>query len=370
MDKYFRHRTDKLRSCLENKNTQNFIVLKDENIFYLTGFYGKDSDSILLLINNELYLLVNFIYLEQAKKSISSSKIKIVLYTKDKYEKLSEILRNYDVKTVGVEGKNIAYSDFVKLEKILSSQGSKLMSLEDIVENLRAEKDDNEITKIKKACEITDNAYSNILSLKSSDIFKFSEIELMYEIEKWLICFGSDGKSFDIVVASSEYSSIPHHISSRKKIVSGTLLMDFGCKFKNYCSDITRTIFTGSNKNNNEIKKIYDIVLQSQLKALEACREGISCSELDAVARNFIKSKGYGKNFGHGLGHGVGIEVHEKPTVSYRSKTILKKNMVITIEPGIYIENLGGVRIEDMVLVKKNCCEVLYKSTKACITLD
>ena len=107
-----------------------------KNIFYLTGFYGKDSDSILLLINNELYLLVNFIYLEQAQKSISSSKIKIVLYTKDKYEKLSEILRNYDVKTVGVEGKNIAYSDFVKLEKILSSQGSKLISLENIVENM------------------------------------------------------------------------------------------------------------------------------------------------------------------------------------------------------------------------------------------
>jgi len=364
VDKYFESRVNKLRSSLEKQNTQDLIILKDENIFYLTGFYGKDSESILLLINNDLYLLVNFIHLEQARKSIYNSKIKIIQYFKGKYEKLSEILRNYNVKAVGIEGKNIAYSDFVKLEKILSLKGSKLVSLEDLVENLRAVKDDNEITKIKKACEITDNAYSNLLSLKSSDIFKFSEIELMHEIEKWLINSGSDGKSFDIIVASNENSSAPHHISSRKKIKSGTLLMDFGCRFKNYCSDITRTIFTDNNKNNNKIKKVYNIVLQSQLKAREACREGISCSELDAVARNFIKSKGYGKNFGHGLGHGVGIEVHEKPAVSYRSKAVLKKNMIITIEPGIYIENLGGVRIEDMVLVKKNCCEVLYKSTK------
>lgn len=369
MENCFKHRINRLKASLKNKNVENMIILKDENIFYLTGFYGKDSDSIFLLINGDMYLFVNFIFLEQAQKSITTDKINIILYSGDKYEKLSEILKDYNTREVGVNGSNITYVNFIKLENFLNLQDKKLLNPGKLVENLRIIKDDIEISNIKKACNITDNAYSSILNLKSSDILKFSEIKLMHEVEKKLIRFGSDGRSFDIIIASGKNSSIPHHISSREKIKDGALLMDFGCKFENYCSDITRTVFLKNNKKNNEIKKIYDIALRSQIKAIEACREGVSCSELDGLARDFIRSKGYGENFGHGLGHGVGIEVHEEPGVSCRSKTILKKNMVITVEPGIYIKGIGGVRIEDMVLVKENCCEVLYKSAKACITL-
>jgi len=369
MENSFNHRINRLKASPKNKNVENIIILKDENIFYLTGFYGKDSDSIFLLINGDMYLFVNFIFLEQAQKSITTDKINIILYSGDKYEKLSEILKNYNTKAIAADGSSITYADFIKLEKFLNFQDKKLLNSGKLVEGLRVIKDDVEIFNIKKACNITDNAYSSILNLKSSGILKFSEIKLMHEVEKELIRFGSDGRSFDAIIASGKNSSLPHHISSRENIKSGVLLMDFGCKFENYCSDITRTVFLKNNKKTNEIKKIYDIVLQSQIKAIEACREGVSCSELDGLAREFIKSKGYGENFGHSLGHGVGIEVHEEPMVSRKSKTILKKNMAITIEPGIYIKGIGGVRIEDLVLVKENCCEVLYKSAKACITL-
>jgi Xaa-Pro aminopeptidase len=163
---------------------------------------------------------------------------------------------------------------------------------------------------------------------------------------------------------------MPHYDPKNIRSEDGLVLMDFGCRYHNYCSDMTRTIFMGRNGKNDEYKKIYDIVLEAQQKAIEYCREGISCSRLDAAARDFICSKGYGNNFGHGLGHGVGLEVHEGPKINAKSRTVLKENMVITIEPGIYIESLGGIRIEDMVLVGKNGCELLYDSEKEFLILD
>jgi len=140
--------------------------------------------------------------------------------------------------------------------------------------------------------------------------------------------------------------------------------MDFGTIYNRYCSDITRTIFLKKSSAASKLKEIYSIVLEAQLRAIEACREGIRCDELDRIARKHIESYGYGKKFGHGLGHGVGLEVHENPALTGRNRTVLMENMVVTIEPGIYIPGLGGVRIEDMVIVKKNGCENLYKSKK------
>jgi len=157
---------------------------------------------------------------------------------------------------------------------------------------------------------------------------------------------------------------MPHYIASHNKIKNGVLLMDFGTVYNNYCSDITRTVFIGNDSSNVKLRKIYDIVLTAQQKAIEACREGLTCGELDHIARKYIKDMGHGEEFGHGLGHGVGIEVHEGPLIIKNNKTILKENMVITIEPGIYIPGSGGIRIEDMLIVKKNGCENLYNSKK------
>ncbi len=364
MVELFTSRIEKLRSFFKKKQLQNILILIDENIFYLTGFYGKDSASLLFVTSDCIYLLVHFIYLEQAKKSIKNKNINIICFGKDKFKKLAEILKDYKSRSVAVEDKNISFADYSKLEKILSGQGKKLIGTSEAVERLRVVKDDIEISRIKKACKITDKAFKSLLNSDIHRIDKLSEVELALRIEELLIENNSSGSSFDIIVAYGKNSSMPHYSPQKIKINDGIILMDFGCRFENYCSDITRTIFIGNNKICNEFKKIYDIVLEAQIRAIENCREGITAGELDGIARKFISSKGYGANFGHGLGHGVGLEVHEQPVINSKNKTILKENMIITIEPAIYIENFGGIRIEDMVLVKKNGCEVLYNSRK------
>ena len=364
MVELFTSRIGKLKKLLKSKGIQNFLITGEENILYLTGFYGKDSGGLLLLTVDSIYLLVHFIYLEQAKKSIPLKNINIICYRNNKFGKLAEIIEGYSSKNLMLEGKNISFTDFDRLKKLLSGQKKKLVNIEGMVEKLRVIKDGLEISCIKKACRKADKVYKDIISLNASGISIYKEIELAYKMEELMIKNNSGGKSFDLIVAYDKNSSIPHYNPGNKKIKKGLILMDFGCKFENYCSDITRTIFVGSNKICNEFKKIYDIVLEAQLTAIRECRDGIGCYDLDKAARKLIESKGYGDNFGHGLGHGVGLQIHEDPVISTESKAILKENMVITIEPGIYIENFGGVRIEDTVLVKKNGCEVLTRSSK------
>ena len=370
MTDFFTPRIKNLKSLLNKKDLSIFLILKDENICYLTGFYGVNSGSMLLITKDVLYLIISPLYIEYAKKSVNESienkdiEINIVCYKKDRFKKLSDILEGYSYNTVGVEGKNISYTDFKKLEKILSRQGKKIKNCDGIVEVLRELKDESEISKIKKACNIADKAFASIVKEGAHRIAGLTELELAFYIEELMIKNKSEGKSFDIIAAYGENSSMPHYIPGNKRIKNGMILLDFGCKYEYYCSDITRTIFIGDKKISNEFRKIYDIVLEAQLMAIDKCREGIRASELDSIARKFISSKGYECNFVHTLGHGVGLEVHEEPVIGQVSKKVLKENMVITIEPGIYIENFGGVRIEDMILVKKNTCEVLYRARK------
>lgn len=367
MKKYFDDRIIKLKGELKNKNLSNLIILKDENIYYLTGFYGKDSGSILLFMGEDIYLIVHFIYFEHARKTTIPANIKIIEFSSEKYKKLSEIITGYDIvkNIVNIEGQNISYSSFKKLQDLLSHKSKiKLKAVSNIVENLRIVKDEMELSCIEKACKIIENSYERVTKFSKSRLLSFSEITLAYEIEIRAVKRGSEGKSFNYVIASGSPSSIPHYETSAKTIAEGILLMDIGCKFNYYCSDLTRTVFLGNKKIDNQLIKIYDIVLQAQIRALQACKEGISCRELDRIPRTFITNKGYGKEFGHGLGHGLGLELHESPKVSYTDDTVLKENMVITIEPGIYIENYGGIRIEDVVIVKKNGIKNLYNSTK------
>jgi len=357
-------RIKRLTSSLNKINLDSYTVLKDENIFYLTGFYGKDSNSILLVSPERSYLLVNFIYLEEARKAISDLKIELILYKNNRFKKLVGIVKNLNSKSTGTEGTGIDHISYMKLEGMLRKTGNKLTSRHRLVEDLRIIKDDSEIKNIKKACSITDNAFKDFLGLRSVDLLKLNELEIANELEKMLIQKGGDGRSFDFVIANGKGSSMPHYISSHKKIKNGVLLMDFGTVYNNYCSDITRTLFVDNRPSDDKLRKIYDIVLMAQQKAIEACREGISGNELDSIAREYIRKQGYGEEFGHGLGHGVGLEVHEGPIINKNNKTILKENMVITIEPGIYIPGLGGIRIEDMLIVKKNGCGNLYNSKK------
>ena len=364
MEKHFESRIIKLKQELECKNIPGLVILKDANIYYLTGFYSKDSGSILAFVNDEIYLLVHYIYFEAAKKSVLPNNIKIIKYYIEKYKKLSEILSGYKIKNIAVEGDNISFVDFSSLKVMLAKAGNNLTSEPGIVENLRIVKDEIELANIQKACSISDKVFNQVTDTNSLNIKSFSEIGLALEMERKSMKHGSSGKSFNYVIANNSASSLPHYEAENKNIKNGILLMDFGCIYNHYCSDITRTVFIGNFKNSNKIRQIYDIVLQAQSKAVQSCKAGASTMEIDGIARKYIESKGYGDNFGHGSGHGVGLEIHESPRVSYIDETILKENMVITIEPGIYIENFGGVRIEDMIVIKKNGCQNLYKSSK------
>ncbi|MFZ3106070.1 MAG: Xaa-Pro peptidase family protein, partial [Candidatus Hydromicrobium sp.] len=267
--KYYDSRIKKIFIRRNNQKTANLIILKDENIYYLTGFYGKDSGSILLIADDDIHLLVNFIYLEQARKSVKNKNLNIACYKKNKFRELAKILENYNFRCIGVEGKNISFTGFRKLEKLLSGQGKKLVSIDGVVENLRTVKDKVEISKIKNACKITDKVFGSIINSGAASINKLSEIELACRIEELLVKSNSEGRAFDTIVAYGKNSSMPHYSPQKIKVRNGLILMDFGCKFENYCSDMTRTIFTKNQKICNEFKKIYDIVLKAQLLAIE-----------------------------------------------------------------------------------------------------
>ncbi|MCD4669686.1 MAG: Xaa-Pro peptidase family protein [Actinomycetia bacterium] len=360
----FTFRVKRLKKYLSNRCLDNIIVLKTENIYYLTGFYGKDSNSILIISEEKTTLLVNFIFYEDALTSVRSSNIEVILYKNDRMKETAELLSALKPKRVIIEDSGIEHRSFIKLGNLLEKSGKNLIADTGIVESLRLVKDECELENIKKACRITDLAFEKITELSYKRISKHSELSLGIEIERLLIKNGGYGRSFDFVIAGGSNSSKPHYLSEHLNIEGDVLLMDFGTVYNRYCSDITRTIFLRNGPFASKLKEIYSIVLEAQFKAIGACREGIRCDELDRIARKHIERSGYGKEFGHGLGHGVGLEVHENPALTGRNRTVLMENMVVTIEPGIYIPGLGGVRIEDMVVVKKNGCENLYKSKK------
>ncbi|MHB1254036.1 MAG: aminopeptidase P family protein [Candidatus Humimicrobiaceae bacterium] len=358
------NRINKLKNeIVGSHNISSILIFKEEDIFYLSRFFGKNSNSALLVTDKKNYLFVNFIYLEEAKKTVSLNDVEIIKYTGDKNKVISEILSSDNIRDILIQSNFISHSDYLKLESQLNEFNIKIRSIENPLEALRLIKDDYEQKLIRKACRLTDKSFNHICSLSYEDLVSKRESSLAVEIEKFLVESGGCGKSFDYVVAGNNNSSKPHYAPGFKKINEGILLLDYGVVFKNYCSDITRTIFIGK-KIKTVLKQIYEIVQEAQMMAVDFCREGIKASELDNIARKYITDKGYGENFGHSLGHGIGLEIHEPPWINQKNEQILREGMVVTIEPGIYIENLGGIRIEDMVIVRKNGCENLYSSSK------
>jgi Xaa-Pro aminopeptidase len=346
---------------------ESAILFNDENIYYFTGFYAKDSKSILIVCKKEIVLLVNFIYLEEAINVLKDKDIKIIRVNKERIKEAADIVRDHNIKVLSMEFSSINHSDFLNLNNRLKKLKIKTINADDHIRDLRIIKDEIELEKILKAARITDDVFHE-LTEKGIDYFHGkNELILSLEIESLMIKKGAQGKSFECVVAYKKNSSKPHYHPSKENITKGIILLDFGSKYGNYNSDITRTFFL---KDPGDFKKIYEIVLNAQLIAIENVKEGITAKEVDDIARNYIKSKGYGDYFGHGLGHGVGLNVHEEPYLNNRSSSVLKENMVITIEPGIYIKDKGGIRIEDMVIVKKKSCINLFRSQKNIIQLS
>ena len=345
------HRIVKIRGYLEEKGIDAFLVIKPQNIRYLSGFTGSSAQ--LLITKSKSYLVTDFRYLEQAHKQ--SSNYQVIKQEKKMTDTIKEICLQEEIKEVAFEEDHMVFKMYETY-----CQSLNLLPASQFLTKIRAIKDQEEIILLKKAIALADQAFTHILSYIKPGV---KEKDIALELEFFLRKNGADAKSFDFIVASGPRGALPHGVASHKEIKMGELVtMDFGCIYEGYCSDITRTVGVG--ELDDKQKKIYNIILESQLTGLNFIQANIECQDVDRIAREVIIKAGYGEYFGHSLGHGVGLEVHEEPKLAKGNDQLLQPGMVITIEPGIYISGFGGVRIEDIVLIHENNIEILTKSCK------
>lgn len=343
---------------MKKRDIEAFVIYKFVNVTYITGFTGDDS--VALVTHDKAIFITDGRYTEQAQKEVKD--FEVIEHKTGIKEVLKEYIKTLGIKKLAFE-ESISYGQYRELKEFLEIE---LIPQANLVETLRMVKDEEEIENIKKAQNITDKAFEYLLNFIKVGM---TEKEVALELEYFMKKQGAEDLSFDTIVASGKRSSLPHGKASEKVIEKGDFVtIDFGCKVNGYCSDMTRTIVMG--KASEKQKEIYNIVLEAQQKAIDNIRAGITSKEADLLARSVIEEKGYGQYFSHSLGHGVGLEVHEAPSLSFKKEEILKEGAIVTVEPGIYIPDFGGVRIEDMVLLKEDGVINLTKSPKYLIELN
>lgn len=346
----------RLRDQFDEQNIDAILITNPVNRRYITNFTG--SSGVALITKTEQYLITDFRYIEQAKKQAEN--FTIIRHERDIEDEINRLLDKLNVSRLGFEEEYITYAKYRKYDNLFSVQ---LMPVNNLIESIRLIKTDEEINIIKKAAKIADLAFEHILKYIKPGI---TEIDVATELEYFMRKQGASSSSFDIIVASGWRSALPHGVASTKVIEEGELVtLDFGAIYDGYVSDITRTIAVG--KISDELTKIYHIVKEAQQKGLDGIKPKMTGKEADALTRDYIEEQGYGEFFGHSTGHGIGLEVHEGPALSPRSETILEKNMVVTVEPGIYVPNVGGCRIEDDIVITEHGNERLTYSTKELI---
>ena len=346
-----------LREKMKLLEIDGMIISNPINIEYITGVYAEGT----LIINDKNNIFITDArYIEDVNSTITISD-EINVRDQANISENEYISFFANCLRVGIEENYISYSKYQNLVRIYRLKEA--VETNNLIEKMRTIKDDNEIAKIRRACEITDNCFTHLLEYIKVGM---TERQIAFEIEKYFIENGANGLAFDTIVASGENSSKPHAVPTNRKIQSGdNITIDFGAKYKGYCSDMTRTIFVGSVS--DEVRNLYNFILEGQLRATNKIKDGVDGK---SVARG-VQIEYNARNFEliHALGHGVGLEVHELPYLSYRSSQILKENMVVTNEPGIYIPEKIGIRIEDTILVNKLESEVLTKSSKELIVI-
>ena len=345
---------------IRKSGLNSLLIGKQSNIRYLTGFTGDYGFAV---VNpHKPVLFTNSLFSEQARSTIREP-FEFVEITNDAFKTFADYGDSLWGKHVGYESDATTCSSFERLSNALN--GITLVSTNGIVEELRMVKDSSEIQSMSRAQKITEQVFDEILAFIKEGV---READIACEIDYRFRKRGGERSAFETIVAFGQNSSKPHAISSERTLEAGDIiLIDMGTVCDGYSSDMTRTLVFG--KADSRLKKIYSTVLEAQQTAIERIKSGMKCSGIDGLARNVIKKAGYENNFIHSLGHGVGLEVHEIPRVARSSQTVLKRNTVITVEPGIYIPEWGGVRIEDMVVVSDEGCENLTKTPKTLIEL-
>ena len=347
-----------LREQLRGLDIQGMIVSNPVNIRYLTGI---SADGVLLITRKENYYITDARYIEEVQSTITIDD-EIIVYN---YTDISE----YDYENffsfcenVGFEENYVTYATYKNY--MHKYKANHLEEPENIIEKQRFIKDNNEIELLKKACEITDKCFEHLVEYIKVGM---TEKQIALEIEKFFTENGAESLAFETIVASGPNSSKPHAKTTERKIDLGDpITIDFGCKYKGYCSDMTRTVFAGFVP--GKIRGIYNLVLKNQLQTEKDMKDGANIRILARNVENDFKLNGY--SLVHALGHGVGLDIHEAPIVSYKNDNTFKENMVVTNEPGIYIPGEFGVRIEDTTLITKSGCINLTKSDKNYIIVD
>lgn len=349
-----KERVEKVRIRMEEKGLPALLVSHPPNIFYLSGFSG--SSGRLLLTEKRMVLYTDFRYMEQAAKEAPFCEIVKMAAANSLFQQIWGILKDEGVSAVAVEEANLTLQEFNRLKTVNSSL--KALPCSDVVEEIRAVKEEREIDSIIAAVHIADDALRDTLPFLKPGI---SEREFAAELEYRMRLGGAAGISFPTIVASGARSALPHGLAETRIMGEGELIVvDFGAVWNGYCSDMTRTFVMGEPTSQQE--HIHALVCNAQEIALQTIKAGAQASAVDAVVRKYFEEEGYGAAFGHGLGHGVGVEVHERPTLSPLGKDDLQENMVFSVEPGIYLQGQGGVRVEDLVVLRPKGPQVITGS--------
>jgi len=344
-------RRDKLRRLFRKQGLDALLVTNFINVTYLTGFTGDDS--YLLLLDKGEVIISDPRYTTQLEEECPQTEASIRPPGVGMIERIADIARRAKVGKLGVEGTSMTVATRDEIAAALPK--TELVSTTNLVEDLRVVKDKDEVAEIRRAVWYAERAFA---ILKASLRPERTEKEVADELENNIRLFGGKGCSFPSIVAVGARAALPHARPTDQKIgADDFVLVDWGANGGQYMSDLTRVLVTG--KIPPKLERIYRVVLSAQEQAIEAIRPGLTCHEVDAVARTAIAKAGFAKNFGHGLGHGIGLEIHEAPRLAANQHRKLEPGMVVTVEPGIYLPGWGGVRIEDDVLVTKNGYEVL-----------
>lgn len=351
-------RVEKLRKKMQEENLDSFLVTSPYNLRYLTNFTGTTGLAVITL--DKAFFITDFRYTEQAANQAQG--FEIIKNVGPIFDEVADLVKRENLNALAFEETTVSFLEYSVLEEIINAE---LIPVSGMIEELREVKDEEEIAIIEKACSIADMAYDHILKMIRPGM---TEIEVANQVDFYMRSLGATSVSFDTIVASGLRSAMPHGVASEKVIEQGDLItLDFGCYYQGYVSDMTRTFAMGDP--GEKLKEIYQIVLDAQLAVLDAAKPGLTGIQLDAVARDYITKYGYGEAFGHSTGHGIGLEIHEGPNVSSRAEKQFVPGNVITDEPGIYLPGIGGVRIEDDLLITKDGNRVLTHSPKELIIL-
>ncbi|WP_025026212.1 M24 family metallopeptidase [Caldalkalibacillus mannanilyticus] len=355
-----RQRIEKLKGLFDQYQIDALLVTSDSNRRYMTGFTG--TAGVALITMTESVFITDFRYVEQATNQIDG--YTIVKHDGPISETIAAELKRLNIARLGFEQDHVPYSAFrVYKERFTDSE---LVPISGAVEPLRMVKEEEELQLIRQAVRIVDETYEHILKFIKVGM---REWDVAMELEFYMRKLGATSSSFSIIVASGVRSALPHGVASEKVIEQGDFVtLDFGALYQGYCSDMTRTFAMGEPC--DKLKEIYDVCLQAQLIGVQQMRAGMTGKEADALCRDYISAKGYGEYFGHSTGHAIGLEVHETPGLSVKVDRKLEPGMVVTVEPGIYLPGIGGVRIEDDIVITEDGNEILTQSPKELIIIE